>query len=400
MKSINRFPFFLCLLTFTFSGCQKHNDPKPPVADAGNSQTIQLPVNTATLTGSGTTTNGSITGYLWILVSGPNVPVISQPGSASTNVSGMIEGTYHFQFKVTDNAGLTGIDTTSIIVNAAPNPPIADAGNSQTIQLPVNNATLTGTGTTTNGNITGYLWSLISGPNIPVIAQPASASTNVTGMIAGTYYFQFKVTDNIGLIGLDTTSVIVNPPPPQTLTLQPSNNTSNELNFAVTGSQNVSSHDKDLDAGAWTSGGLNTYLRGAFKFDLSSIPVNATIISAKLTLYSIPDPTNGDLVNANSGSNNAMYIRRIIGNWDGSTATWQTQPATTATDQILIPHTNQPFLDLIDLDVKTLIDAMRTNGNYGFMLNLQNETAYTIRQFCSSFHSNAAKHPKLVIVYQ
>src|SRR5258705_1917068 len=99
MKSINCFPFFLCLLTFIFSGCQKHNDPpRPPVADAGNSQTIRLPVNTATLTGSGTTTNGSITGYLWSLVSGPNVPVISQPASASTNVSGMIEGTYHFQF--------------------------------------------------------------------------------------------------------------------------------------------------------------------------------------------------------------------------------------------------------------------------------------------------------------
>jgi hypothetical protein len=95
-----------------------------------------------------------------------------------------------------------------------------------------------------------------------------------------------------------------------------------------------------------------------------------------------------------------MYIRRITNSWDGNTATWQTQPATTTTDQLLIPHTNQGFLDLTDLDVKVLIDAMRTSGNYGFMMILQNETIYTIRQFCSSHHSNTAKHPKLVIVYQ
>jgi hypothetical protein len=218
--------------------------------------------------------------------------------------------------------------------------------------------------------------------------------------MAGTYIFQFLVVDGAGLTAVDTTSVIVKPSPQQTITLQPSNNAANEANIAVIGSQNATSHDKDLDAAAWTINGSPVYIRGSFKFDLSGIPVNATIISAKLSLYSIPDPTNGDLVNANSGTNNAMYIRRIITSWDGNTVTWQTQPATTTADQISIPHTNQAFLDLIDLDVKSLVDAMRTNGNYGFMMSLQNETIYNIRQFCSSFHSNAAKHPKLIIVYQ
>ncbi len=309
----------------------------------------------------------------------------------------MIEGTYHFQFKVTDNAGLTGVDTTSVTVLAALEPPVANAGDSQIVQLPVNSATLTGTGTTTNGNITAYLWTFISGPNVPVIAQASSSSTNVTGLVAGTYYVQLQVTDNAGLTGLDTTSVIVKP---ITLSLQPSNNIANEANIAVIGSSDGTSHDKDLDAGAWTNGGSPVYIRGSFKFDLSGLPSNATIISAKLSLYSILDPTNGDLVNANSGTNNAMYIRRITSDWDGNTVTWQTQPSTTTTDQILIPHTNQSTFDLIDLDVKTLIDAMRTNGNYGFMLNLQYEIAYNIRQFCSSTHSDATKHPKLVIIYQ
>ncbi len=257
---------------------------------------------------------------------------------------------------------------------------------------------MSGSGTTSIGTITAYQWSRISGSNTPVINNTSSATTSVSGFIAGTYQFQLQVTNSFGLSSKDT--VVINAVGTTTITLQPSNNNANEINLAVIGSTDGSSHNIDLDAGAWTTGGAATYLRGAFKFDLSGIPSGATIISAKLSLYSIPDPTNGDQVNANSGTNNTMYIRRITGNWSGNTVTWQTQPATTTTDQLLIPHTSQSFLDLTDLDVKTLIDAMRTSGNYGFMMILQNETAYTIRQFCSSNHSNTAKHPKLVIVYQ
>ena len=295
---------------------------------------------------------------------------------------------------------LAGCQKDDDITDVDPKPPVADAGNSQTIQLPVNSVTLTGTGTTTNGSITGYLWSLVSGPNVPVITKPSSASTTVTSMVSGTYKFQFLVVDGAGLTAVDTTSVLVNPAVQQTITLQPSNNIADERNIAIIGGQDASSHDKDLDAGAWTFQGTTGYIRGTFRFDMSSIPANATIISAKLSLYSIHDPTNGDLVNANSGTNNAMYIRRAITPWDGNTVTWQTQPATTTTDQLSIPHTNLAFLDLIDLDVKSLVDAMRTNGNYGFMMILQNETIYNIRQFCSPFHADATKHPKLVIVYQ
>jgi len=295
---------------------------------------------------------------------------------------------------------LTACQKDDDVVDIDPKPPVADAGPAQTIQLPTNSVTLTGSGITTNGHITGYLWSLISGPNVPVITKPSSASTTVTGLVAGTYHFQFMVVDTAGLTGVDTTSVVVNQAPQQTVTLQPSNNPADERNIVIIGSQDGSSHDKDLDAAAWTIAGATTYIRGAFRFDMSSIPANATIVSAKLTLYSIHDPTNGDLVNANSGTNNAMYIRRIISYWDGNTVTWQTQPATTTSDQLSIPHTNQSFLDLVDLDVKTMVDAMRTNGNHGFMISLQNETIYNIRQFCSPFHVDATKHPKLVIVYQ
>jgi hypothetical protein len=211
MQATTRLYVPITLLIFFGASCKKHDTtpPNPPVAEAGNPQTIQLPVNSANLTGSGATTNGSITSYLWTLVSGPNVPVFGQAGSASTSVTGMVQGVYHFQFKVTDAAGLSGTDTTSVTVLAALIPPVANAGDSQTIELPTNTATLTGSATTTNGSITGYLWTLISGPNVPGISQANAASTGITGLTTGTYYFQLKVTDNAGLNGLDTTAVTV-----------------------------------------------------------------------------------------------------------------------------------------------------------------------------------------------
>jgi len=281
-----------------------------------------------------------------------------------------------------------------------PNPPVAEAGNNQTIQLPVSSFTLSGSGTTQNGNITGYLWSLISGPNIPAITSPSSATTTVTGFIAGTYKFQFLVVDEAGLTDVDSTTVQVNPSAIQTLTLQPTNNNDERHILGNYNNFDQSTHATELDAAAWTIGGVTIYVRGLFKFDLSSIPSNATILTAKLSLYSNPTPLNGDLIHANSGTNNSMFIRRITSYWDPPQTYWSNQPTVTSTDQVSIPHTNQSSLDLIDIDVKNLVVAMRSSANYGFMISLQNEVIYNIRDFCSSTYPDASKHPKLVVTYQ
>lgn len=291
-------------------------------------------------------------------------------------------------------------DSSQIINNPAPSIPVADAGPSKYITLPVNSTTLNGIGNSANGPIVGYLWSLISGPNVPVIHSPSSSNTLVSGLIGGNYNLQFMVIDSLGYTGVDTTWIHVAIPPSVTLTLQPTANPV-EINFAgyPTILQDGSCQCDYLDAGTWTNGGVPLYLRGAFKFDLSSIPAGSTILSAKLSLYTHPNPINGDLINANSGPNNSMWIRRLQSAFSG-TSTWFNQPSTESATQALVPHTSLSFLDVPDIDVKDIVSSMMTNGNYGFMMGLQNETQYNIRQFASSRHSNAAKHPKLVVVYQ
>ncbi|HEY8734668.1 MAG TPA: DUF4082 domain-containing protein, partial [Puia sp.] len=85
-----------------------------PVANAGPNQTINLPTSSITLDGSGST--GTISSYLWTMVSGPNTPTITNPNSVSTTVTGLIQGTYVFQLSLNSGASTSQVTVT---VNAA-----------------------------------------------------------------------------------------------------------------------------------------------------------------------------------------------------------------------------------------------------------------------------------------
>jgi hypothetical protein len=277
--------------------------------------------------------------------------------------------------------------------------PIVFAGRDTTIQLRSNKDSieLKGSASDAHGTIISYLWSQVSGPNSALILNPGSDSTFVTNLIAGKYTFQLMAIDDDGEASVKTVSVTTLAPASSTITLQPSNNPYEVMLAAYnSGGDLTNPHSISYEADAWTIGGSPVTVRSVVRFDLSSIPSNAKIISARLSLFSNPTPMNGDLVNANSGPDNSLFIQQIISSWD-STVKFQNQPATDPNSQILIPTTNQSFLDLIDIDVTSMVQSMVSTGNYGFKLRLQNENYYNSRQFASSKHSDASKHPKLVI---
>lgn len=281
-------------------------------------------------------------------------------------------------------------------------PPVVVAGKDTTIQLTAatgDTINLIGTATDKESTVVGYLWSQIAGPNTPVITTAGSKSTSVVGVIGGTYVFQLMATDPEGATGVKTLKVTVLERPITNLTLKPASNPF-EVSLGVWNSKDYTNNSSpELSGCAWTRDGLPVTLRGLFKFDLSSVPANAKIISAKLSLYSNPTPKNGNFMDANFGANNALLLQRVTEGWN-TTVTWPVQPSTTATNQILIPHTPQSNLDLIDLDVTALVKDMSGNSNHGFMIRLQDETYYTSRIFCSSRYSNSAMHPRLVVQYK
>jgi hypothetical protein len=153
-----------------------------------------------------------------------------------------------------------------------------------------------------------------------------------------------------------------------------------------------------LDMAAWTAGGL-VYQRTFIKFDFSAIPATAVIDSARLYLFATATPLGGNGTEAHSGNSNACVISRITTAWTSPTqVTWANQPASSVTNQAIIPQSTSPFQNNI-IDVTALVSDMMVQGNNGFAIKLQNETIYNIRQYASSKNADASRHPKLVIYY-
>jgi predicted esterase len=195
-----------------------------PVANAGTDVTITLPVNKTDLIGTASSdADGTITTFTWEKISGPSQYIIADDSAATTHLTNLSQGTYKFLLTVTDNKGATDADTVIVKVNAAvPDPnmaPDAQAGSNKTITLPLDHVTLDGTSSSdADGTIASYKWSFISGPETYVLADANTVSTEVTGMVAGTYSFRLEVKDNDGDINADTVNITVKeadaPPPP------------------------------------------------------------------------------------------------------------------------------------------------------------------------------------------
>ena len=294
-----------------------------PVANAGSNQTITLPASTVSLRGSGTDVDGTISSYLWTKVSGPATSNIVNPSSAVTDVSGLSQGTYQFKLTVTDNKGATGSSTVQVIVNPAANiAPVANAGNNQTITLPTSTVSLRGSGTDADGTIASYAWAKVSGPSAFTIASPASANTNVTGLIAGTYQFKLTVKDNSGASASSLVTItvkpalnvpVVNPSGNQTITLPVSSVQLNGSASVVGGtivsykwtkfggpvSYNFSSSNTPVTT-------VSNLTEGTYRFDLTVTDNNGTKVSGSVWITVKPAITY--LPFASAGSNQTILL--------------------------------------------------------------------------------------------
>ncbi|MDI1322034.1 MAG: PKD domain-containing protein [Algoriphagus sp.] len=201
-------------LGFSLSGMPPRNLNKPPISNAGADQTITLTGNNhvIVLDGSGSVDpDGVLVAFNWKLVSGPSSIVITNPNSQKTTVTIFNPGTYIFELTVTDDRGTSAKDTVQVKAIVAENKsPIANAGPDQTITLTGNNQVivLDGSGSLDpDGVLVAFRWTLVSGPTIPIIANPNSPQTTVTNLVGGTYIFELTVTDDRGTSAKDTVQV-------------------------------------------------------------------------------------------------------------------------------------------------------------------------------------------------
>ena len=169
--------------------------------DAGGNQTLDNCYSTTQSTNlSGTYAGVGIDGQIgtWTVVSGPNVPIISNPNVHNTSISNLIQGTYVFRWTVTGICA-SGSDLVTITV-PAPTADVTDAnviGGNQVFCDP------TTTSTILSGSSPLYIneaveWRLVSkspGAPDPVITNPTNPVTSVTGLVSP-YSYTFSYTIN------------------------------------------------------------------------------------------------------------------------------------------------------------------------------------------------------------
>jgi hypothetical protein len=188
---------------------------QPPVAVAGQDQTINEGV-IVTLNGSNSSDpDDGIASYLWTQTGGTSVTLSNtsnvQPTFTSPNV-GPGGAALTFQLRVTDNGGLQSTDTCIVNVSWINDPPVANAGTDQTVGEAVL-VTLDGSNSSDpDDGIATYAWTQTAGPGVALsntaAVQPTFTSPNVgAGGVALT--FSLTVTDGSGVARADSTNVNV-----------------------------------------------------------------------------------------------------------------------------------------------------------------------------------------------
>jgi len=158
----------------------------------------------------------------------------------------------------------------------------------------------------------------------------------------------------------------------------------------------------ELVATAWTCQGNPCNVHSLLKFDLSSIPSNATVQSASLTLYANPEQINGNpALGPTYGSANEVELLRVTSPWSSSTVHYYNEPTTTNVNQVIIPQSASAYHDYYNIDVTAPVQAMVSSPstNYGWLMKEVVEVYYNGMVFCSSNYSDSLKHPLLTVCY-
>lgn len=146
------------------------------------------------------------------------------------------------------------------------------------------------------------------------------------------------------------------------------------------------------------NGDANT-TRSILDFDLSILPTGTTLVSAELSLFAAGYVN--DLIPGHFGVNAAL-LQRVVGPWTEFSVTWNTQPSTTVTDQVLVPASSSGAEDYT-IDVTGLVEAALGDpaNSFGFLMRqvVEDPDEPSCLVFWLSDSSDPDEHPRLCLTY-
>lgn len=152
----------------------------------------------------------------------------------------------------------------------------------------------------------------------------------------------------------------------------------------------------DFIANAWTAQGDFFIQRSLIRFDLTPIPTNVTVLEATLKLTT---NLNTGHYQMDSGPN-PSYFLRVLTDWDKNQVTWNTQPAVSMNNPVIVPqstsNTETYYLDLTN-HVQDMVS--HPESNFGWLFRQQTEERYRCLVFASSDNPMAGWRPKLTVIY-
>ncbi|MCF2947392.1 PKD domain-containing protein [Paraglaciecola aquimarina] len=210
--------FLSVMIVACWSGCTPQPSNIAPTANAGSDQRVKEQ-SSATLSGLGTDSDGSISSYSWTQTSGTSVTIENATSARATFVAPDLtaDEILTFQLTVTDNNNATATDTVDIAVQNINQSPTANAGSNQAVNEQAN-VILSGSGTDADGAISSYSWTQTSGTSVILIDTTLARATFIAPDITKdeTLTFQLTVTDNDNATATDTVDIRVqnlNQPP-------------------------------------------------------------------------------------------------------------------------------------------------------------------------------------------
>ena len=182
----------------------------------------------------------------------------------------------------------------------------------------------------------------------------------------------------------------------KTLILRPGPQDGTDADIRTDMPRTPNGNSPDFIANAWTAQGNYFVQRSLLKFDLSQIPVEATVLNATLFLYTNLTTGHHQL---DSGANAAILLRATQP-WTEDQVYWDNQPAASDPDPVYLPQSTSHTQNY-EVNVTSHVSAMVANptNNYGWLFKLQVEEKYRCMVFASSDHPVAEWRPKLVIQY-